>query len=911
MAPARPAAKPNVRLPEAPALIVGPRGALWLSAYGEVEEITLDEARDRVAETPPMLCHAAATARRLGLPRLGAFDLLELFAFARPADFTLPTPRGLARALGLEGPEDPVAEALALREAAAALLGGLGAGDDEAAALAQAMGRAGWPWAPAVLAALGRPAGATGASVGMAVWNRIPEWQEFAPEPPPGQAPVGADEARQRLASLLGAGAEARPEQAEYAAETAAAFRPRDRAGAPQVVLAEAGTGVGKTLGYIAPASLWAERNGAAVWLSTFTKNLQRQIDQELDRLYPEADLKAEKAVVRKGRENYLCLLNLEEAVGRAAGRDGGSVALGLVARWALATRDGDMAGGDFPSWLVDLVGYGLTVGLTDRRGECIYSACPHYRKCFIEGTVRKARRAELVIANHALVMVQAARDDDRMLPTRYVFDEGHHVFDAADGAFSAHLTGLEMAELRRWVLGADGRRRGRGLQRRTEDLAAGDERAEAALERALEAARSLPAEGWLARLAEGGGRGAAEHFLALARGQVLARSHDPDSRYGLEAPTLEPVAGLVEAAARLDAALTALAEPLLALAAALAGRLDDEAAELDSATRLRIEAVCRGLAYRGERLLGDWRAMLRDLGGATPDHLVDWFSIERSGGREVDAGMRRHWLDPTIPFTETVLERAHGALVTSATLRDRSDEAPDDWATAEVRTGGHHLALPPKRVSLASPFDYAAQTRVLVVTDVRRTDPDQVAAAYRELFLAAGGGALGLFTAIARLRAVHARIAAALDEAGLLVLAQHVDAIDTATLVDIFRAEEDSCLLGTDAVRDGVDVPGRALRLLVFDRVPWPRPDILHRARKAAFGGSGYDDMLTRLRLKQAYGRLVRRADDIGVFVLLDAMMPSRLAGAFPKGVGIERLGLGEAVRETARFLDSGGGTR
>src|SRR5690606_18176053 len=136
----------------------------------------------------------------------------------------------------------------------------------------------------------------------------------------------------------------------------------------------------------------------------------------------------------------------------------------------------------------------------------------------------------------------------------------------------------------------------------------------------------------------------------------------------------------------------------------------------------------------------------------------------------------------------------------------------------------------------LASPFDYGARTRVFVVTDVRRDSHDQVAAAVRELFLAAGGGALGLFTAIWRLRAVRKRIAAPLDEAGIPLLAQHVDAIDTPTLIDISRGEEDACLLGTDAVRDGVDVPGRSLRLLVFDRVPWPRPDILHRERRKLF---------------------------------------------------------------------------
>ena len=122
--------------------------------------------------------------------------------------------------------------------------------------------------------------------------------------------------------------------------------------------------------------------------------------------------------------------------------------------------------------------------------------------------------------------------------------------------------------------------------------------------------------------------------------------------------------------------------------------------------------------------------------------------------------------------------------------------------------------------------------------------------------------------------------------------------------MVDIFRAERDSCLLGTDAVRDGVDVPGRALRLIVFDRVPWPRPDILHRARRQRFGGGAYDDMLTRLKLKQAYGRLLRRADDVGVFVMLDAMLPSRLLTAFPAEVTVDRIGLADAIAETRAFL-------
>jgi ATP-dependent DNA helicase DinG len=104
--------------------------------------------------------------------------------------------------------------------------------------------------------------------------------------------------------------------------------------------------------------------------------------------------------------------------------------------------------------------------------------------------------------------------------------------------------------------------------------------------------------------------------------------------------------------------------------------------------------------------------------------------------------------------------------------------------------------------------------------------------------------------------------------------------------------------------VRDGVDVPGRSLRLIAFDRVPWPRPNILYRARRTAFGGAAYTDMLTRLKLKQAFGRLIRRAGDRGVFTLLDPMMPSRLLGAFPESTPVKRCGLSEAITEIRTFL-------
>ena len=103
--------------------------------------------------------------------------------------------------------------------------------------------------------------------------------------------------------------------------------------------------------------------------------------------------------------------------------------------------------------------------------------------------------------------------------------------------------------------------------------------------------------------------------------------------------------------------------------------------------------------------------------------------------------------------------------------------------------------------------------------------------------------------------------------------------------------------LLGTDALRDGVDVPGESLRLVVMERVPWPRPTVLHAARRMAGGGSAYDDRVVRARLAQAFGRLIRRDGDRGVFVILSAAMPSRLLRAFPPGVPVSRLPLDEAI--------------
>lgn len=874
---------------------------IWLaSREGEVREASRGEAIARAAETPHIILNAPLVGQRLGYPELSGLDLLELFAFVHPARFSVPTPAGLSRAVGLEPASNEQEAAAGLREIAQRLLAKLSDTawrEREGAWTSNAtLHRLGWGWAPLIGARLERPERGE-----RMLYSRLKQWEEAADRPPPRTITVDPSAARQKLDMLTGR-AEAREGQRAMAETVTLVFAPKRAKDSPNLLLAEAGTGIGKTLAYLAPASLWAEQAGGTVWVSTFTKALQRQLDAEGPKLFSDAEERARRIVVRKGRENYLCLLNLEDALqGAFSGR--AAILAQLVGRWAAYTKDGDMVGGDLPGWLPSLFRRAGATALTDRRGECVYAGCPHYRRCFIERAERASQEADIVIANHALVMVNAARAREDA-PGRILFDEGHHLFDAADSTFAVAFGGQEAIELRRWIVGPEGRSRGRrrGLAARLMDVASYDEEGARALDAAVEAAKALPSDGWLQRLVEDSPFGPIEALLFEVRGTVYARAKAQEAGYGLETELAEPDGALVSSAAGAAEILEALQKPLAALSRRLEAVLEDAPDWLDSQARARVDGAIRGLSWRRETLAA-WIALLARIGGEADPEFVDWLAVERVDGREFDVAIHRRWLDPTKPLAGAVIAPADGVLVTSATLR-----GGEGWLAAEARTGALHLPAPATHFEAESPFDYAGSSEVLIVTDVKQGDLASLAGAYARLIEAARGGTLGLFTAIQRLKAVHARIADRLARAGLPLLAQHVDPIDAGTLVDIFRDDPRASLLGTDALRDGVDVPGESLRLVVMERVPWPRPTVLHAARRMAGGGSAYDDRVVRARLAQAFGRLIRRQGDTGLFVILSAAMPSRLLSAFPSGVKVNRVPLDVAIARVDQRLAAGG---
>ncbi len=271
-----------------------------------------------------------------------------------PAQFAVPTVAGLARAMGLAAPENDHEAARTIAKIAAEMLEWCGRADwaerEGAWTALRQLERLRWSWAPLLDGRIAQPETAE-----RWLFSRLPIWEEEPPRPQPRTIALPDEAVLARLAELTGAGAETRQGQRDFARAAAGTFAPRPATREPNIVLAEAGTGIGKTLGYLAPATLWAEEAGGTVWVSTYTKALQRQLDREARRHYPsDADFRRH-VVVRKGRENYLCLLNLEDALqGGFAGR--AAVLAQFVARWAAYSRDGDMVGGDLPGWLPALV---------------------------------------------------------------------------------------------------------------------------------------------------------------------------------------------------------------------------------------------------------------------------------------------------------------------------------------------------------------------------------------------------------------------------------------------------------------------------------------------------------------------------------------------------------------------------
>ena len=747
-----------------------------------------------------------------------------------------------------------------------------------------------------------------------------PNWAAFIPDMPSGGprcravphedcSPIDADQAADNLApgGALGSmkGYEARPGQMDMARAVARAYSERRH------LMIEAGTGVGKSLAYLVPSVLWSWINDTPVIVSTATRNLQSQlILSDIPRAAKVLGDDAPKfrAAVLKGRTNYLCLRALSEYM------QGGFYTLSRDEQdafvrfldWLHATPDGDLDTLDEDT---------LRPKLSCSGEDCYGYTCPYSGKCFVAKARARAMKAHLVVANHALVLSDAATPGADLLPPagRLVLDEAHDLEDIATDFFSYELSRPALQQL----LGRLSRksRSRRGIERRRGVLGA--------IERQLHKGRlsESPAAPMVRTLSD---RANAESMRTSLAGDalfdVLQRLFTPAPKASIIRYRCVPAGlGGEDSALRRqyalrgifadytpdqwdESALTAAAVSFEDALARLQHTIVELAETLDSAQPPgelplfgELSASARGLAQSFTDFILETKFIL----SGSDDSRVFW--AERVPERDTSSG-RKHRsflrivaapLSVASDMKRCFFDVKDSVVLCSATLRtgDKFDYMAKKLGASDVE---------PDRIKAlvaASPFDYFRQSLVLAADFL--PDPASATADYSaalasllsKLFTASRGRALVLFTSYEMMHSVADAVRPLFDSAGIELLMQGEGMSREAMTAELKAANEDGrrvVLFGAQSFWEGVDVQGDALSCVVMARLPFPQigePIVEARSEKVTEeGGSSFRDYMMPeavIKFRQGFGRLVRSKTDRGVVVIADPRLAQKNYGA------------------------------
>ncbi|HEX5109071.1 MAG TPA: helicase C-terminal domain-containing protein [Vicinamibacterales bacterium] len=594
-------------------------------------------------------------------------------------------------------------------------------------------------------------------------------------------------------------------------------------------LLAEAGTGTGKTLAYLVPAIL----SGQRLLISTGTKNLQEQIFLKDVPALQEALGIPFTATLMKGRGNYLCLHRWQvyrdnvEGNTASGGRlidSGDRVLLPVIDEWLERTETGDRAEladlpEDLPVWSE----------LSAEASSCLGTECPRYNDCFVTLMRQRAAESDVVIVNHHLLCADAAVRQSaygEVIPASpaLVIDEAHQLEDVATQYFGVAVSNFRIDDL---------------LRDTTRQLASrppgsSDGSTVSAQFTPAQVNRISQASAWLSDCAR-------TFFDGIGQGRASTAS---ETRVRYTAETLAPHA---EAGMDVAGALDRLEAAMTPAAAAPAGSPDFED-----------EAVA-AIRRRATEMSQDLRRLLR---ADDPDYV---FFLEARGRGVV---LRAAPINVAHIVRDTLLDRFRSVLLTSATLTvDRSFEY------IRRRLGVQR----PRELQVASEFDYTTQALLYLP---RRMPPPKApafaAAAAREaieILKRSRGRAFVLFTSYAVLRSVEPLLRMALT---FPMLVQGT--APRSRLIEEFRRTPNAVLLGTSSFWQGVDVVGEALSCVIVDKLPFASPgDPVTAARIDAVrtaGGDAFADYqvpLAILTLQQGLGRLLRHRTDRGVLAILD----------------------------------------
>jgi ATP-dependent DNA helicase DinG len=626
----------------------------------------------------------------------------------------------------------------------------------------------------------------------------------------------------------------------------------------------EAGTGMGKSLGYLLPAAYAGAAAGRRILVSTKTKALQRQLARSELPLVAAALPDGWRWTLLMGRENYLCRRRLDEAVvteGEVLPDPDRTLALAYLAGRA---RHGDVDLSALPYRAVHVLPALADVArdLRSSRATCLGRFCAARRGCHWRLARARAEAAHLVCVNHALLL--SGRDT---LPPfeDVVIDEAHLLYHEATEAFSDRVDAASLEQL----AGDLGRRhRQRPLPQRLRA-----------------AARRLPPEeGRLLVASADACERAAEEVPALSRalGEAVAALSRAVARADQDARTASGArADEYTTTVWLTAGLRDLPEHDALLVRA--GLLAEGLARLSAAAASAAEALPDDHREHAALLaLADDAAVAAELLGDVPEggaaESVAWAELE-SAARSLPGAPRwaltRSPITPASGIREILWERLRSAVLTSATLtvagsfsyfRDMTGLTGDIEVREQV---------------FPSPFDYRRQAVLVLEHDPGGAwRPDELAGRQGErlkrIAAVTGGRTLALFTNTRDMHRVAAAVGEHVEDEGVLVLAQGLHG-SAASLAEEFRTHPETILLGVDTLWTGQDFPGDALTCLVIAKLPFPRLDPLFQARRRACEEAG-ERWFERfylpeavLKFRQGVGRLIRTETDTGVVVVLD----------------------------------------
>lgn len=595
-----------------------------------------------------------------------------------------------------------------------------------------------------------------------------------------------------------------------------------------RVVLCEAGTGTGKTLAYLLPALL----SGRRVVISTATRALQEQIFFKDVPLVAAAFGLEPRVALLKGIANYACRRrHADFRQSPESLRPGYARSLAVVDDWMGKSASGDLSelaslGEDDP------VRFEVASSSDTRVG----GSCQHFEECFVTQAKREAEAAQIVVVNHHLFFADLALRGPhpaRVLPDyeAVIFDEAHQLEDVATEFFSVRVSSQRLERLLHDV------QRTLGVK--------------------VSASGPLFDSGPAGRIVLGV-RSAAEAFF----GRLSRFARAEDGRVALERDVW--VGELERAYHGFDSALEGLA--------ALLSTQVSGAPAARGGPRINSEALL--LAERRAEQLREQLASIVDAGR---DRVV-W--LEVLARRIV---LSSSPVDLSTLLCERVFEQVPAVVLTSATLAtgtptDLEVPGKSPFAYLRARLGLRADLDRVDELLVSSPFDFARQALLYTPKDLPAPGtPDFWSAASEriaELVAITGGGAFVLTTSVRAMRELHRRLQSALPESLILLQGE----APKAALIARFRAAGDAMLVATMGFWEGVDVPGRALRLVVLEKIPFAVPtDPIVSARARVLEAQGENAFLklhvpaAALTLKQGFGRLVRTQRDVGVVALLD----------------------------------------